>query len=85
MASPSALISPGGVPPYGGSSARRDLGPTVRDHFFEKFQIPGVVVCIDGIFVTMIRPKENEEGYYCRKDCSCRSQCFAGRYLICWS
>ncbi|RVE44229.1 hypothetical protein evm_011128 [Chilo suppressalis] len=40
----------------------------LKERFFEKFQIPGVVGCIDGTFVTMIRPKENEERYYCRKE-----------------
>ncbi|RVE40861.1 hypothetical protein evm_014490 [Chilo suppressalis] len=42
----------------------------LKERFFEKFQIPGVVGCIDGTFVTMIRPKENEERFYCRKDAS---------------
>lgn len=35
--------------------------------FFQKFKIPGVIGCIDGTFVSMIRPKEHEERYYCRK------------------
>lgn len=35
--------------------------------FYEKFKILGVIGCIDGTLVSMVRPKEHEDRYYCRK------------------
>lgn len=29
--------------------------------------MPGVLGCIDGTHVAILRPTENEESYYCRK------------------
>ncbi|XP_052750889.1 putative nuclease HARBI1 [Galleria mellonella] len=39
----------------------------LKERFYEKFKIPGVIGCVDGTFVTIVRPTENEERYYCRK------------------
>lgn len=35
--------------------------------FYEKFKIPGTIGCIDGTLISMVRPKEHEERFYCRK------------------
>lgn len=35
--------------------------------FFNKFGMPGVLGCIDCTHVAIVRPIENEERYYCRK------------------
>lgn len=39
----------------------------LKEKFFRKFKIPGVIGAIDGTFVAMVRPKMHEERYYCRK------------------
>ncbi|XP_052755270.1 putative nuclease HARBI1 [Galleria mellonella] len=35
--------------------------------FYNKFGMPGVLGCIDCTHVAIVRPTENEERYYCRK------------------
>ncbi|CAK1585318.1 unnamed protein product [Parnassius mnemosyne] len=35
--------------------------------FYNKFGMPGVLGCIDCTHVAMVRPSQNEERYYCRK------------------
>lgn len=37
------------------------------NRFYEKFGIPGVIGCIDGTHVAIVRPNEHEERYVCRK------------------
>ncbi|XP_052747820.1 putative nuclease HARBI1 [Galleria mellonella] len=39
----------------------------LKQSFYEKFKIPGVLGCIDGTLVSMVRPHQHEERYYCRK------------------
>ncbi|CAG4993605.1 unnamed protein product [Colias eurytheme] len=39
----------------------------LKTRFYEKFSIPVVIGCVDGTFVTMVRPTCHEERYYCRK------------------
>nr|XP_049692948.1 putative nuclease HARBI1 [Helicoverpa armigera]XP_049693305.1 putative nuclease HARBI1 [Helicoverpa armigera]XP_049694269.1 putative nuclease HARBI1 [Helicoverpa armigera]XP_049694270.1 putative nuclease HARBI1 [Helicoverpa armigera] len=39
----------------------------LKEKFYEKFKMPGTIGCIDGTLVSMVRPKEHEERYYCRK------------------
>ncbi|XP_041979620.1 putative nuclease HARBI1 [Aricia agestis] len=39
----------------------------LKEKFYEKFGIPGVIGCIDGTFVAIIRPRQNEDRFYCRK------------------
>ncbi|CAB3256809.1 unnamed protein product [Arctia plantaginis] len=38
----------------------------VKVSFYRKFGVPGVIGCIDGTFVAIIRPKEHEDAYFCR-------------------
>jgi hypothetical protein len=35
--------------------------------FFEKYQIPGVVGCVDGTHVALVRPSRDEEQFFNRK------------------
>ncbi|XP_050355240.1 putative nuclease HARBI1 [Nymphalis io] len=44
-------------------SERQEL----KERFYKKFRIPDVIGCIDGTFVAIIRPQDNDERYYCRK------------------
>ncbi|KAF9808913.1 hypothetical protein SFRURICE_000959 [Spodoptera frugiperda] len=39
----------------------------LKQKFYEKFKIPGTIGCIDGTLISMVRPKEHEERFYCRK------------------
>ncbi|KAF9420240.1 hypothetical protein HW555_003461 [Spodoptera exigua] len=39
----------------------------LKEKFYEKFKMPGTIGCVDGTLVSMVRPKEHEERYYCRK------------------
>ncbi|RVE54870.1 hypothetical protein evm_000637 [Chilo suppressalis] len=39
----------------------------LKQGFYRKFGIPGVIGCIDGTLVAMKKPAENEERFYCRK------------------
>ncbi|KAJ8725909.1 hypothetical protein PYW08_004092 [Mythimna loreyi] len=39
----------------------------IKLKFFNKFNMPGVIGCIDCTHVAIIRPVENEERFYCRK------------------
>lgn len=36
-------------------------------YFYEKYKIPGVVGCIDGTHVFILKPKEDEHMYFNRK------------------
>ncbi|RVE41269.1 hypothetical protein evm_014081 [Chilo suppressalis] len=36
--------------------------------FYNKFGFPGVIGCIDGTHVAIVRPNEHEDRYYCRKN-----------------
>ncbi|XP_041985333.1 putative nuclease HARBI1 isoform X1 [Aricia agestis] len=38
-----------------------------KQGFYNKFKMPGVIGCVDGTLVAMVRPKTNEDRYYCRK------------------
>ncbi|XP_045450229.1 putative nuclease HARBI1 [Melitaea cinxia] len=40
----------------------------IMKDFMEKFGFPGVIGCIDGTHVALIRPKEHEETYFNRKN-----------------
>ncbi|CAH0720890.1 unnamed protein product, partial [Brenthis ino] len=40
----------------------------IMKDFMEKFGFPGVIGCIDGTHVALIRPKEHEEAYFNRKN-----------------
>ncbi|XP_023952875.2 putative nuclease HARBI1 [Bicyclus anynana] len=37
----------------------------VKERFFKKFHIPDILGCIDSFFVTMVRPKEDDEQFNC--------------------
>ncbi|KAF9419665.1 hypothetical protein HW555_003943 [Spodoptera exigua] len=39
----------------------------IKLKFYNKFNMPGVLGCIDCTHVAIVRPVENEERYYCRK------------------
>nr|XP_013189671.1 unnamed protein product [Amyelois transitella] len=39
----------------------------IKRRFYEKFRIPGIIGCIDGTHVAIVRPAENEERYFNRK------------------
>ncbi|XP_060809927.1 putative nuclease HARBI1 [Amyelois transitella] len=39
----------------------------IKRRFYEKFRIPGVIGCIDGTHVAIVRPAENEERHFNRK------------------
>lgn len=38
-----------------------------KKHFFEKFKIPGVVGCIDGTHIPILRPTKDEHMFFNRK------------------
>ncbi|XP_050338514.1 putative nuclease HARBI1 [Bactrocera neohumeralis] len=38
-----------------------------RNHFFGKYKIPGIVGCIDGTHIKIIKPPDNEHLYFNRK------------------
>lgn len=38
-----------------------------KKHFFRKFKIPGVVGCIDGTHIPILRPTQDEHMYFNRK------------------
>ncbi|CAH0730598.1 unnamed protein product, partial [Brenthis ino] len=40
----------------------------IMKDFMKKFEFPGVIGCIDGTHVALIRPKEHEETYFNRKN-----------------
>ncbi|XP_037962511.2 putative nuclease HARBI1 [Plutella xylostella] len=39
----------------------------IRAEFYEKFGMPGVLGCVDGTHVAIVRPSQHEERYFCRK------------------
>ncbi|XP_060809565.1 putative nuclease HARBI1 [Amyelois transitella] len=39
----------------------------IKMKFYEKYGIPGVIGCVDGTHVAMVRPSENEDWYFNRK------------------
>lgn len=39
----------------------------IKNTFFEKFRIPGVIGCVDGSHISIIRPSENEHLFFNRK------------------
>ncbi|KAL0810556.1 hypothetical protein ABMA28_010676 [Loxostege sticticalis] len=39
----------------------------LKERFYRKFGIPGVIGCIDGTLVALKKPADNEERFYCRK------------------
>ncbi|XP_013190748.2 putative nuclease HARBI1 [Amyelois transitella] len=40
----------------------------IKTRFHNKFNIPGVLGCIDGTHVAIERPNQHEDRYFCRKD-----------------
>ncbi|XP_045449952.1 putative nuclease HARBI1 [Melitaea cinxia] len=62
-----ALNHPDIIKKYIRFPQNRNERETLKQRFFEKFKIPGVIGCVDGTLVAMIRPKTQEERYYCRK------------------
>ncbi|XP_035437582.2 putative nuclease HARBI1 [Spodoptera frugiperda] len=49
---------------FPGNASEREI---LKQKFYEKFKIPGTIGCIDGTLISMVRPKEHEERFYCRK------------------
>ncbi|KOB69990.1 Uncharacterized protein OBRU01_16140, partial [Operophtera brumata] len=45
----------------------REARERIRRRFYVKFGVPGVVGCVDGTHVCIIKPSVHEEAYYCRK------------------
>ncbi|XP_055852085.1 putative nuclease HARBI1 isoform X2 [Episyrphus balteatus] len=40
---------------------------SIKTHFYEKFRIPGVIGCVDGTHIMILRPTENEHIFFNRK------------------
>ncbi|XP_041971331.1 putative nuclease HARBI1 [Aricia agestis] len=39
----------------------------IKNGFYQKFRIPGVIGCIDGTHIAIVRPSQNEERFFNRK------------------
>lgn len=44
-----------------------ELSQETKEYFYEKHKIPGVVGCIDGTHVYLLRPSANEHMFFNRK------------------
>ncbi|KAF9405680.1 hypothetical protein HW555_013684 [Spodoptera exigua] len=44
-----------------------DISPFLAKTKRQGFKMPGTIGCVDGTLVSMVRPKQHEERYYCRK------------------